>query len=1018
MAVEFRILGPLEVYASGERIRIGGQRQQKLLALLLLYPGRVVLVDRLVDELWGEPPASVQQQVHNAVGALRRSLGTAEGVRLVRTEVGYQLDVPDDAVDVNRFFSVMRDAKQAEELGRPQKAVELLRFALDMWRGDAFAGLGGAAIESVAANLNEKRLTCMEDLAALRLRAGESASLVGELTQLVAEHPLRESLRGSLMLALHRSGRQPEALAVYDEARRLLSEDLGLDPGRRLREVHAEVLGIADNPTPLTREQAPPAGLAGSSRSYLPHDTVNFSGRAAELVELVDGTKSTQPTALVISAIDGMGGVGKTTLAIHLAHQVAVEYPDGQYFIDLRGFSPAMEPVTPEQALDALLLDSGVPPELVPVDLDRRSSLWRSHMAGQRALLVLDNAVDAAQVKPLLPGTAGVLVVVTSRRKLTALEGAVPLSLDVMSKVDGISLFTSVVGVHRTESEPDAVSTAVELCGRLPLAIKIAGARLRDRTSWTVADLVGRLRTQKQRSLFFQAGGQSVMAVLRVSCRYLTPAQQRLFRLLSLHPGTDFDVNAAAAIGGLDVHEAAFALEALFDDNLLKQNVAGRYHFHDLVADCAGQLLAEAGSEEDVHASVHRLLDYYLHLAHEWCRHLDPGIYRHTPHVDHVPVEIREVASYKEAVDALNAEFTNLSAVALFAAQHDWNQHAWQLVCTLHPFLKLRNFGGKAHSLYESAASAARAAGDEFGESISLQGLSGACRERRTIVEAIQHLNRALVLMRRIGDVDREAHQTVDLGNLMFRADRMAEARDLYVKADQLLIESADTRLRSAVVNNLGVVCNELGEHQRALDHFRRALAMPGHSLRDGLTTKISIGLTQFFGGSHLAALDTFERVLDLSTADRFGYGETAALTGMSGVHRLLGNMTAAVDHGRRGLRAARQFGFREIECEALSCLGEAFLVSADIERAQQIFVEVSELAARHESIRYEARALEGQAHVSFVRGDVVSARLFWQQAIKRYPAGLIYVGYARAHLAALDNGRTTCFRCAGRMGN
>ncbi|MBM7810469.1 AfsR/SARP family transcriptional regulator [Saccharothrix algeriensis] len=1014
MTAEFRVLGPLEVLASGERVRIEGPRQQKLLALLLLQPGRVVPVDRLVDELWSEPPASVRQQVHNAVGALRRSLGAeGGGVRLVRTEFGYRLDIPDDAVDTYHFVTAVQDAKQAEELGHLPKAVELLRSALAVWRGDAFAGLSGSAIESAAANLNEQRLLCLEELFALRLRAGESASLVGELTQLVAEHPLRESLRGSLMLTLHRSGRQPDALAAYAEGKRLLADELGLDPGQRLREIHAAILsGAADSVAPPVDEVERAAARPEPTRSYLPHDTTSFSGRSAELVELVEGTRNALPTALVISAIDGMGGVGKTTLAIHLAHHIADEYPDGQYFIDLRGFSPGMDPVTPEQALDALLLDSGVPPELVPVDLERRSALWRSRMAGQRALLVLDNAADAAQVTPLLPGTAGVLVVVTSRRKLTALEGAVPLSLDVMTREDGVSLFTTVVGAHRAGSEPDAVDTVVELCGRLPLAIRIAAARLRDRSSWTVADLMDRLRTQRQRSLFLRAGGQSVMAVLRVSYRYLAPSQQRLFRLLSLHPGTDFDAYTAAALGGVDVEEAVDVLESLYDDNLLKQNVAGRYYFHDLIGDCAGQLLAEAAEEQEERAAVHRLLDYYLQVAHTWCGLLDPGIYRNAPRVDHVLGEIREVDSYKGAVDALNAEFANLTAAALFAAQRGWHRHAWQLVCTLHPFLKLRNFGGKAYDLYKSAAEAARAAGDEFGESISLQGLSGACREQRTVTEAVEHLNRALELMRRVGDVDREAHQTVDLGNLMFRADRLPQARDLYLAADRLLAGSTDTRLRSAVVNNLGVLCRDLGEFDLALDHLRRALEMPGHSSRDRLITEGVLGTALHLRGDHQAALHAFGQVLDEATADRFAYGEAMALMGMSSVYRHLGDLMASVEHGRRALRSAREFGFREFECEALSCLGEAFFLLADTERAQQVFVEVGQMGERYQSIRYQARALEGLAHLSFARGEVEGARRYWEKAVETYPAGLVDIRYARTHLTSPGNGWTTCFRC------
>ncbi|GGN15716.1 SARP family transcriptional regulator [Lentzea pudingi] len=1013
MPLEFRVLGPLEVYASGERVRIGGARQQKLLALLLLTRDHEVSVARLIEMLWRDPPASARQQLHNAIGALRRSLGDADAeVRLIRSETGYRLELPASALDTHRFLSAVRDAKKSEEAGDPARASELLQRALDLWRGDAYSGLDGNAIRSAAANLDEKRLGCVEDLLAFRLRCGESASLVGELSQLVAEHPLRESLRGTLMLALHRSGRQADALAVYEEVRRLLADELGLDPGQRLREIHLAVLsGTADVPAESV-DFGTVDRRKGFGRSYLPHDTTSFSGRAIELVALVEGTKHVLPTALVISAIDGMGGVGKTTLAIHLAHQVASDYPDGQYFIDLRGFSPGVDPVSPEQALGMLLLDSGVAPELVPADVDRRSALWRSHMAGQRALLVLDNAVDAEQVTPLLPGTAGVLVVVTSRRKLTALEGATPLSLDVMTEEDGVSLFTAVVGADRTKGEPEAVRAAVELCGRLPLAIKIAAARLKGRATWKVADLIDRLNTQKRRSLFLEADGKSVMAVLRVSYRYLSKEHQLFFLLLSLHPGADFDVHAAAALGGLDIDEAASTLETLFDDNLLKQNVFGRYHFHDLVGDCAAQLLAEVDVEQEQRAALHRVLDYYLHVVHTWCEHLDPGIYRDVPQIDHTPTEVLEVDSYEEAISALNAEFANVTAAAFFAAQHGWHRHAWQLVCVLHPMLKLRNFGGKAHALYASAAEAARSAGDEFGESISLQGLAAACRVRRNVDEAAGHLSRALEQMRRVGNADREAHQTVDLGNLMYRAERLLEARDHYTTAEKLLAGSDDNRLRSAVVNNLGVISRECGEHEQALDHFRTALAMPGHSLRDRLITEVAIGVTLHHRRDHPAALHMFEHVLSQSVKDGFGYGKAAALTGMSAVSRQLGDLAAAVDHGRQGLKAAREFGFRELEFEALACLGEVFLALGDLERADQVVAEVREMSGRYRSRHYEARALEGLAHLSLARGDRETAAHQWRQAVATYPEGLVHITYACAHLASLDDPRTTCFRC------
>jgi transcriptional activator len=315
------------------------------------------------------------------------------------------------------------------------------------------------------------------------------------------------------MIALYRSDRHADALAAYDEGRHVLAEDLGLDPGPRLRALHGEILRGDGNVGPPTveevsvpdppaqassplREASPPRPARSASMCFLPHDTQDFAGRTVEIAHLLTEARRASPTALTISSIDGMGGVGKTALAVHLGHLLAKDYPDGQYFIDLHGFSLGIDPISPEQALDTLLRANGVPPEIIPSSLDERSALWRSTMAGQRALVVLDNATEAAQVRPLLPGTLGALVITTSRRKLTAIDGAVPVSLETLPLNDAIALFTRIAGPHRTANEPENVAQAVELCGRLPLAIRIAAARLRDRTTWTVAELVDRLDTE------------------------------------------------------------------------------------------------------------------------------------------------------------------------------------------------------------------------------------------------------------------------------------------------------------------------------------------------------------------------------------------------------------------------------------------------------------------------------------------------------------------------------------------
>lgn len=1013
--LEFRILGPLEVHSNGMSIRIGGARQQRLLALLLLAANRVVPVERLVDELWDTPPQSVRQQIHNAVGSLRRTMSEHTGdVHIKWTEVGYRLATPDESVDANQFLSLTREAKRLEAQGQLTEAVTVLRTALDIWRGDALAGLDGSTIENAAARLHEQRLTAVEDLMSLRLLTGEAGSVVGELRQLVAEHPLRDSLRISLMRALHRSGRQADALPVYEEGRRMLAEELGLDPSPRLREAHADVLRGATEPatTPVTPDpdgHTPPDAV----RSYLPHDTTDFSGRSAELLELRAAMASTSPTAITISAVDGMGGVGKTTLAVHLGHQVAARYPDGHYFIDLRGFTAGTNPVSLERALDMLLGNSGVPPELVPSTLDGRSALWRSQVAGQRILLIIDNAVDAAHVRPLLPGTAGALVVVTSRRKLTALEGALPMSLDVLPIEDAITLFTKIAGAKRTAAEPDAVVTAIELCGRLPLAIRIAAARLRDRAGWTIADLVNRLRNYSQRVRFLQTDDRSVMAALRVSYRYLSPPQQRMFRLLSLHPGADFDAYAAAAVTGLPLDEVEQHLDSLFDDNLLKQDTAGRFYFHDLIRDCSHQLLTSEEDGPQQRAALGRLLDYYLHAAHTWCQHHHNTIYRDAPQVDQVPEHIRRAFSAREAVEILDIEYGNLIAVARFAADHDWHRHAWQLACTLQPQLKLHNYGGQSYELFEGGARAARASGDIRGESACLQGLAAVCRDHRSPEEARQHIERALKLSRQIGDAESETAQLVELGTLFLHDDRLMEAQEIFREADPLVAGGSNLFLKLVVANNLGVICGDLGDFEDAMRHLRIAETLiTADDARSAQFISWSIGSVLHAMGAYDEALYEFTHGLTTSKNAGNSHGEAFALLGLCAVNRSLGNLTASLDQGRRALTSARQLALRVVECEVMNHLGGTILAMNDLDHADQTFKQAREVAERSGFARYQARAAEGFAHVAFARGRLTEARRYWEQAIDTYPEGMVDVSYARHHLEHLDDQATVCFRC------
>ena len=788
------ILGPLRISLDGRESRLRGARVSRLAALLSVNADAVVPYERIVDVLWDDPPESARQQVHNVVGTLRRAVGGG----LVATEgAGYRLAVPQSAVDAYRFQAATAEARQALAEGRDEQALRTLNQGLKLWRGPALTGLRDSRLANAAAVLDEQRLDAVEAATAIRLRLGEAAATLGELTALVDEHPFRESLRALLMRALHASGRQADALAVYEQGRRMLADELGLDPGPQLRRAHERVLrgdapvagegaeaearelvavavgqrgsgarkvirptpdasqrpdagpvqsapgeqtvsplpqsalgqlaggalpqpasgqhtisplpqsapgqaggalpqpvsgqqtisplpqsapgrltnhpaswpvsapepspqpsaiapGLQPWPGPDPAQRSPaPVALADPAwpahdplvravealpvpvppavppvpaprvdRSFLPRDLAEFIGREHQIRDLVAQARSGGP-APQVAVIDGMGGVGKSTLAVHVAHRLAPLFPDGHYFVDLSGFCAVTEPVEPAQALEALLRASGLAPETLPEGLDERSALWRARLSGRRALVLLDNARDAAQIRPLLPGSGETFVLITSRRRMPSLEGAVPVPLQVMNPDSAIALFSRIIGADRARAEPEAVASAVELCGRLPLAIQVAAARLRDRATWPVERVAEQLAGHRTR--FLVAGDRDVSAILAWSYHQLVPVPKRLFRLLSLHPGPDFDAHSAAALTGEPLAEAESALECLFEANLLQERAPGRYHLHDLVHDVAAELQNTDGDPDETRDASERVIDYYLRTAVQWCAILDAG---------------------------------------------------------------------------------------------------------------------------------------------------------------------------------------------------------------------------------------------------------------------------------------------------------------------------------------------------------------------------------------------------------
>ncbi|MGW4958935.1 BTAD domain-containing putative transcriptional regulator [Nonomuraea sp. NPDC004186] len=523
--LRFTLLGPVQMIVDGAPLAGIAPRHRAVLAYLLLNAGRVISIERLIDAMWGyDQPDTARSQIHASITAIRKVLRGAGAVNLLETRAGGYVAQPE---------SGQVDAQEFTELA----AAGELRKALELWGGEALEDVHAHYVTGVRELWNDRRLSAYERLVEGELAAGRHGELLDELAAQVTANPLREKLNGHLVLALHRAGRQADALAAARSYRTALADEQGLDPGHAFIELERAVL--ADDPALRLAGAAPVVAGPPRRSTFLPYDIPDFSGRTTELDRLIGEVGERHGPAVV--TIDGMAGIGKTTLAVHVAHRLAARYPDGRLFIDLQAHTAGREPLDAAAALEALLRQLGVPADRIPVTLVERSALWRAELADRRALAVLDNVLDAEHVRPLLPGHSDTLVMVTSRRRLVDLDGAHALSVDVLGEQDAAELFERIVG-ERAGHEPEAVREVLQLCGHLPLAIRISAARLQHRPRWTVSYLAGRLRDHRRLL-------DGVSAAFTLSYEQLDEAEQRMFRLLGLAPGRDIDACGAAALG-------------------------------------------------------------------------------------------------------------------------------------------------------------------------------------------------------------------------------------------------------------------------------------------------------------------------------------------------------------------------------------------------------------------------------------------------------------------------------------
>ncbi|MDG4810772.1 BTAD domain-containing putative transcriptional regulator [Micromonospora sp. WMMD1120] len=980
MDLRFGVLGPLEIRDGGEPIVVRASKQRALIALLALRAGSAVSLGELYAALWDEDlPVDPKAAVHNYVRRLRRLLGEEA---IATTANGYRLAVDREHVDLHRFRALVAEAERPEHADDPVTKSEVLREALTLWRGAPLLDVPSDYLQRYElGGLAEERLAAVERRIDADLQRGAHAEVISRLRRLTGEHPLHEGFWSQLILALYRDGRNADALAAYHEARGVLAAETGIDPGEELQRLYQRVL----NRDPLLAEPvaAPPAVTARTSvaPSQLPPDVSDFVGRR-HLVTTVAGilVPDHDVAAPPIVVLSGMPAVGKSALAVHVGHAVREHFPDGQLFADLHGFGvgPAMNP---GELLPRLLRGLGAAPDTIPIDLDEQIMLYRSLLADKRVLIVLDNARNPEQIRPLLPATSGCAVLVTSRahmQGLIAMQGARRFNLDPLRERAAEELLTSMIGAERAVAEPAAVRRLADRCGFLPLALRIAGAMVAARPHESIASFVAQLDGDDRLSAFSLEGDRhsAVRATFEHSYRALSAEQRRWFRLLALHPGPTVTVYTAAALLDATLTEAGAMLGSLAAANLVDGD-GGRYRMHDLLRVYAVQLVRAEESEPEQATVIRRDLDFYAHTTSVASRVIEP--HRPPPRLpsNSSSVPPPEFGDRDEAISWIDDERDNLHAAVAYAASYGPLESAWHLGDALTSPLALTERYTEWIAVTRLGLKAALRAGNEQGEAIMRLSLGHAYITAGRQQLGVDHLSRAAELYERLGDRQYQVVCVNALGMAALWIGHLDVAVRSFEQIRELNHSPVSPFYEVVAGHGLGIAHRYQGDLSRSAQLLAEAAEAGTRLSREYsiVNVRLDLGCTYREQGRAAKALEQLLGALAQfrTLGSRLGEGRTAVV--VSGTHFDLGNFELARRFAEEALQVARTINHRRTEAEALNALAACLRAQQDPQGARRCCLQARTLAVEIDYLNGEIEALLQLAAAERDLGELASAR-------------------------------------------